>query len=140
MTMTMTMTMTHIYELIRMLPADIVHFHIIPYTYMPQSTILLADIKNFVETKKTISEIYYNKNEHLLQYEKHADKEWLVNDVLLFIKLNKSRDVYRRIYNEFLFTKKDIHSQFNLFWSTLSTNHRDMFVKIRTPKSKKPLF
>jgi hypothetical protein len=32
--------------------------------------------------------------------------------------------------NKYLFTKKDIHSQFNLFWSTLSTNHRDMFVKI----------
>ena len=137
------MTMPNIYELIRMLPADIVHFHIIPYTYMPQSSTLLSDIKNFVETKKTISEIYYNKNEYLLQYEKHADKEWLVNDVLLFIKLNKSRDIYRHIcylYNDYIFTKKDIHSQFNLFWGTLSTNHRDMFVKIRTPKSKKPLF
>ena len=129
------MTMTNIHELIRMLPQDIIQFHIIPFTYMPQPVTLLSDIKNFVETREIISEIYYNKYKDLLQYEKNAHKNWLVSDLLIFVKLNKNKNIYR----SFKFTQKDIHTQFNLFWRVLSIEHRQLFIQIRKPKPKKPL-
>lgn len=127
--------MTNIHELIRMLPQDIILFHIIPFTYMPQPVTLLSDIKNFVETREIISEIYYNKYKDLLQYEKNAHKNWLVSDLLIFVKLNKNKNIYR----SFIFTQKDIHTQFNLFWRSLSIEHRQLFIQIRKPKPKKPL-
>lgn len=102
----------------RMLPIEII-LYIIPYTYLPQPNILLSDIHNYVKTREIITKIYYNKYEDLLQYEKNADKNWLVSDILLFIKQNNTTDVYRsiilNIYNEFIFTKKNINSQFNIF-------------------------
>jgi hypothetical protein len=136
----MTMTTMNVKELIQMLPQDIIQY-IIPFTYMPQPVTLLLDIKNFVETRETISEIYYNRNKDLLQYEKNADKNWLVNDILLFVKLNKN-ERYRSflyMYQEFICTKKDIYTQFNLFWSSLSIEYRQLFIQIRKPKPKKPL-
>ena len=134
------MTTINVNELMRMLPQDIIQFHIIPYTYTPQSTKLLSDIQNFVETREIISEIYYNKYEYLLQYEKDADKNWLVSDLLLFVKLNIGIDKYRLfvyIYQDYIITKKDIHAQFNLFWCSLSIAHRNLFIQIRTPKPKR---
>ena len=129
----------NITELMRMLPFEIVYLHIIPYTYTPQGEALLSDIKNFVETRETISEIYYNTYQVLLPYEKNADKNWLVNDILLFIKVNNNRDIYRSIhyiYENYVFVKKDIHSQFNIFWKSLSIPHRNLFIQIRKPKPK----
>jgi len=107
-------------------------------TYTPQCATLLSDIQNFVETKEIISTIYYNKYQDLLQYEENADKNWLVSDIVLFIKLNKNRD-YRPInnmYEKYICTKKNINSQFNIFWKSLSINHRNLFIQIRTPKPK----
>jgi len=132
----------NINELMRMLPKDIIQFHIIPYTYMPQPDTLLSDIENFVETREIISTIYYNKYQDLLQYEKDADKNWLVSDILMFMKINKNKDIYRSfeyLSQDFIFTKKHINSQFNLFWKKLSINHRNLFIQIRTPKPKKTL-
>jgi hypothetical protein len=134
------MTTININELMRMLPQDIIQFHIIPYTYLPQSTNLLSDIKNFVETREIISTIYHNKYEDLLPYEKNADKNWLVSDLLLFVKLNNNNR-YRSFiytYENYIFTKKDINSQFNLFWRSLIIDHRQLFIELRTPKIKKP--
>jgi hypothetical protein len=106
---------------------------------MTQCATLLSDIQNFVETREIISTIYYNKYQDLLQYEENADKNWLVSDIVLFIKLNKNKNTYRsinNIYEKYIFTKKDINSQFNIFWKSLSINHRNLFIQIRTPKPK----
>jgi hypothetical protein len=103
---------------------------------------LLSDIKNYIETREIISTIYYNKYKDLLQYEKNADKNWLVSDILMFMKINKNRDIYRSfeyLSQDFIFTKKHINSQFNLFWKKLSINHRNLFIQVRTPKPKKNL-
>ena len=124
----------------RMLPIEII-LYIIPYTYLPQPNILLSDIHNYVKTREIITKIYYNKYEDLLQYEKNADKNWLVSDILLFIKQNNTTDVYRsiilNIYNEFIFTKKNINSQFNIFWSMLSIENRNKFIELMKPKPKR---
>ena len=121
-----------------MLPMEIIHFHIIPYTYTFQPIQLLSDIKNYIETREIISTIYYNKYKDLLQHEHNADKYWLISDILLFIKLKQfklkqksSVDIYRYCNN-----KKDIHSQLNYIWSILTVEQRNTFIQIRTPKPK----
>jgi hypothetical protein len=70
------------------LPYEIIHSNIIPYTYSPQSTELLSDIRNYVETRDFISTIYFEKYYELLPYEKDADKNWLLSDIVLFTKKN----------------------------------------------------
>lgn len=130
------MTTKTLLQQIQLLPYEILHSHIIPYTYSPQSSNLLGDITNFIETKEKISYIYYYRNRELLLYEKNADKEWLVSDILLFTKRNNI-DLYRvftRIYKKFIITKKNICTQFNLFWSFLSPKERNHFIQIRKLK------
>jgi len=136
-TTTTTIKTKTLLQQIQLLPYDILHFHIIPYTYSTQSSKLLGDITNFIETREKISYIYYYRNRVLL-YERDADKEWLVSDILLFTKRNNI-DLYRlftRIYNKFIVTKKNICSQFNIFWSFLSSKERNHFIQIRKLKVK----
>lgn len=119
------------------LPIDI---DIPQITYNIQNPELLEDIRNFVETKNDICMIYYERNKDLLEYEPNADKNWLVNDILLFYKLHLNKDIYKKmnyLLNEYIFNKKNIHFQFNKFWSFLDPFKRSLFVKIRTPKERK---
>lgn len=130
------MTETLLQTKIQSLPYDILHFYIIPYTYSPQSSNLLGDIRNYVDTREKISDIYHYRNRELLLYERNADKEWLVSDLLLFTKRNNT-DLHRKfryMHNDFIFTKKNIYSQFNIFWSFLSSNERNYFIQIRKIK------
>lgn len=121
------------WDLINKLPKDILKSNIIPLTYNIQSSDLLLDIQNFNKTKIIISNIYYIKNEHLLKYEKNADKYWLVSDILFFIKINKSA-IYKdlsKIYHKYMSSNKCIHYMFNLFWGLLNPFERDYFITIR---------
>lgn len=124
-------------KLMRMLPQDIIS-HIIPFTYSPQCETLLSDIRNFVETKEFITKIYGDKYADLLPYEKNADMNWLVADVIMFTK-NYDESLYllcSYIYNDFLFTKKNIFAQFNIFWSKISPNERIIFVRLRSKSTR----
>ena len=121
------------WDLINKLPKDIVLSNIIPLTYNIQSSDILLDIQNFNKTKIIISNIYYIKNEHLLKYEKDADKYWLVSDILLFIKRHKSI-IYINLskkYNKYMSSNKCIHYMFNFFWGLLNPFERDYFITIR---------
>ena len=124
-------------KLMKMLPEDIIS-HIIPFTYSPQSETLLSDIRNFVETKKFITKIYGDKYEDLLPYEANSDMHWLVSDVVLFTKrynINLYR-LFSYMYNDFIYTKKNIFAQFNIFWSKISPNERTIFVRLRSKSTK----
>jgi len=122
------------------LPDDIL-MYILPFTYKAQNTDLLEDLRNFVETKNDIFHIYNYKCKHLLKYEINADKHWLISDLLLFQKINRSnKDIYKKmvyLINEYLFLKKNIHFQFNKLWTMFSPFKRTLFIKIRSfPKKK----
>ena len=123
------------WELIQKLPQDIINY-ILPFTYKPQLDILLQDITTFVEYKIMIYCLYEKRYHDLLEFEKNADKNWLVSDILHYIKNNKwvyyKRCVY--MYGEFMYNKKNSCSQFNIFWALLNPNERSIFVQIRTPK------
>ena len=114
------------------IPIDIIYFKIRPYTYLIQSEQLLLDIKNFSNTKKIVFNLYYSLYYHLLKYEKNADKYWLVSDLILFIKKNNFL-TYRKInklYHNLISLNKCINYQFNIFWSRITPNERDLFIKI----------
>ena len=124
----------------RMLPMEIIHFHIIPYTYTYQPIQLLSDIRNYIETREIISTIYYNKYKDLLQYEENADKNWLISDILLFIKLIKltlkqKPSVIASTYKN-CNKKSNKNAQFNYIWSILQVDQRNLFIQARTPKPK----
>lgn len=125
----------------QMLPMEIIHFHIIPYTYTYQPIHLLSDIKNYIETREIISTIYYNKYKDLLQYEKNADKNWLISDILLFIKLIKLKlkqnpSTIARIHI-YCNKKGNVNSRLNYIWSILTVEERNIFIQVRTPKKPK---
>ena len=114
------------------IPIDIIYFKIIPYTYSIQSSILLLDIMNFNETKKIVFDLYHSLYYDLLTYEKDADKYWLVSDLILFTRKNNIflyKNIYK-LYNMFISLNKDINYQFNIFWSRITPNQRDLFIKI----------
>jgi hypothetical protein len=117
---------TNLLSLLKDLPSEIIRY-IIPYTYNLQSSLLLSDIRNFTETKQKISDIYYKSNEHLIPYEKDADKYWLVSDICLFIRPNKYKKPTKQ---------KSIHTQFNMYWAFLSEKERNHFIQIRSKKNK----
>jgi hypothetical protein len=49
------------------IPYYVVHRHIIPYTYLPQSKGLLRDIRNYTQDIKLIEDTYYTRyNEFIL--------------------------------------------------------------------------
>ena len=125
------------WDLINKLPLDILLNYVLPFSYKPQPSIMLADLVSFVETKSKISLIYERKYNELLKFEENADKNWLVSDILLFMKLKINNNYYKEclyLYNDFMCNKKDSCSQFNIFWALLNPNERSIFVQIRTPK------
>jgi hypothetical protein len=126
-------------DFFKALPKDIL-LYILTFSYKVQNSELLEDIRNFVETKNNICMIYFERNKDLLEYEPNADKNWLVNDILVFNKIHVNMDIYKKmryLLNEYIFLKKNIHFQFNKFWSMLTPFKRSLFVKIRIPPFKK---
>ena len=54
-------------ELLRKIPDDVIINHIIPYTYEKKPIRHMADIRDFYESYRTISEYYYTElNEYIL--------------------------------------------------------------------------
>ena len=95
---------------------------------------ILSDIQDFVESKKIIRSIYYDRNYELLQYEENADVYWLVSDLLLFIKRNRLEEIYERKskkYNYFLSKNDSIFILFHSFWGFLSVEERNRFISLR---------
>ena len=125
------------WDLINKLPEDILNY-VLLFSYKPQPSIMLTDLVSFVETKSKISLIYKKKYNELLEFEQNADKNWLVSDILVFMKLKiNNHNYYKKclyMYNDFMCNKKDSCSQFNIFWVLLNPNERSIFVQIRTPK------
>lgn len=88
-----------------LLPTEIIREHILPFTYSPQSIELCEDIRSFSYTTQLLNEKYkaryYNENDD------YEDKEWLSNDIVLFLNENNGTmvthtknyiDVCKRLY------------------------------------------
>ena len=137
--------------IIRRLPQDIVN-HIIPYTYTVQSIEITKDIHSYYESKKIIKKIFYDRFQHLFQYEKDADINWLVSDIICFMNQNRASyymyvdqlyNIFRRVYRLKYMDdstlkkivnkcqKKNVHYQFHIYWGLLTPNERNRFIEIQ---------
>ena len=127
---------------------NIVGFHIIPYTYEPQSEALMRDICNYRETLQLIRSIY--RNFHIITHEKEEpeDQNWLINDLFGFgnngiptghAYIDHFRHIWFRLYaininNEFdyfirLYERKSVNTQINMFWAILTLSERNLFIQ-----------
>jgi hypothetical protein len=65
------------------LPQDI-QCHILSYIHQPQPSVLLEDIKSFVETKNDLLEKYYEFWVIQLNMHEPEDRRWLLNDFFYY--------------------------------------------------------
>jgi len=140
-------------DLIERLPREII-LEIIPYTYNVQNKNLLNDIKNYKESKQTVFELYYNCWIIHMGYpiESLEDKNWVINDLLLYANNNKASmygyvDKFYNIFkrNIYLQTNKDVDkyanilekkhvtTQFNIVFSLLTVEERNNFIATLAP-------
>jgi hypothetical protein len=134
--------------LISKLPRDIVEY-IIPYTYQLQPKTILNEIINYKETKKIISELYYNFWIIYMEEDELEDKYWLINDIVAYINNYKATmygyvdnfyNIFRR--NPRLQTREDINkyfgiletkpvtSQINIIWALLTPRERNDIISV----------
>ena len=95
---------------------------------------MLTEIRHFYLTKEKILSLYYNRNKHLLEYEAHADKYWLVSDILLYMKrtAHPERMKTSKFYNKNIIHTNTIFNQVIYFWAKLDASQRNDFLSIRT--------
>lgn len=99
---------------------------------------MLTEIQHLYLTKEQILSLYYNRNKHLLEYEAHADKYWLVSDILLYMKKtgHPERMKTSKFYNKNIIHTNTIYNQINYFWGKLNDYQRSDFVSIRSNSKK----
>jgi hypothetical protein len=71
------------YELLKLLPTDIMINHIMPYTYSIQPKILLFDIRSFYQDLSLVENVYF------IDYNNYM----LLNDLLIFCNSNIGRQL-----------------------------------------------
>lgn len=131
------------------LPFEVIHNHIIPYTYSTQNKKLLDDILNYYDTKNAILVLYdeaWKQNQDDPDYSEYYANQWLVNDLFAYSN-NYYTGMYGfvkafyNIFRRFLFLKKikDINKyvsklekkptnvQINIFWGLFNPEERMLF-------------
>jgi hypothetical protein len=138
-------------ELIQRLPKEI-REKIISYTYQGQDKQMLEDIRNFIETRKTIFTLYRTFWINTWDEIEPEDKNWLINDLHAYANNYKAsmygyvdnfynilkrnyllkRKIDEDIDNSILILeKKNVHSQINIFLGLFFPKERnDMIIFI----------
>jgi hypothetical protein len=132
-------------DFFKRLPIEIIA-RIISYSYKVQDKILLNDIKNFVESRKTLFTLYYKYwIEYEIGYAEDSDDIcWLINDLsaysndykatmygyidkhynifkrYLYLKTNSDVDKFNRILN-----RKSVRTQINVFLALFTEKERN---------------
>ena len=83
---------------IRVLPIELVSI-ILSYTHSPQPIEIRNDIRSYFESKAIIRSMFYQRYMYLATYERDADMNWLVSDILCF--MNRNRASYYRYQDQF---------------------------------------
>lgn len=121
------------------LPADIL-WHILPYTYCPQSPTLLRDICHFTRSKEHAIQMYMRTCEYVDAHENHS--EWMVNDIFTYFyestmlgKMDNYDAFFMRAFRINHVTQVDSYvrwlerqrfeTQFNLLWGLLTESERN---------------
>lgn len=122
------------------LPIDIIH-KIIPYTYNLQNKPMLEDIRNYVNYKPIIHELYYNSWMTYVNSIVPEDRDWILSNLFtyannydlptsdfykIFLKSNLSAET-RPNAN---FSKLPVDSQINIFWGFMTPTQRIHMIDI----------
>ena len=147
----MTVELTQLTKNIHNLPIELISI-IISYSYSPQPIEITKDILSYFESKATIRNVFYLRYEDLMPYERDADMNWLVSDVLCYMNRNRAtfykyqdqfyaickrnymlrgveNDTIRKIVNDS--RNKNIFFQFNIYWGLLNSDERNHFIEIQ---------
>lgn len=124
-------------------PADLIRY-ITPFTYKELPKDVMLDLTSFQITKEIITDFYYKKYNHLFEYEKDADLNWLTSDILTFAKrqrLQNHKYLNSLYIKSFLINPKKnegltVHKLFNKLWANLSPDDRSNFTNIIIKKYK----
>jgi len=76
-----------IQKYIKQLPQELL-YHIISYTYQPQSKTLLEDIESFYESRCRVNEIFHQTYAVEWNMEYPEEKYWLSNDLVRYMNNN----------------------------------------------------
>ena len=133
-------------ESLNKLPKEIIYL-ILSYTYQLQNSNLLNDIIHYVSSKKFILNIYYeiwfiNFNEPIIQH-----KNWLINDIILYLNEDHStmycyRNKYLKVFfrNPFIknnskfkiyiqnLERDNIDKEINIYWGLLNKYEREEII------------
>lgn len=133
------------------LPDDILRY-IIAYTYSPQSPLLLRDIRHYHASKRDVLFIYRQTWKFMTQNEPPKEKQWLVNDIMLYLlqyetspdedNLQFYYDYFMRIYRvntkdhvKTYTTKMEslsLDSKLNRLWGLLNEPERNHLLQEHT--------
>ena len=136
---------------IQNLPIELISI-IISYSYSPQPIEIRNDILSYFESKAIIRNLFYQRYMYIASYEKDADMNWLVSDILCFMNCNRAtyykyqdqfyaickrnymlRDAdhprIKRIANRAHY--KNIFFQFHVYWGLLTPTERNHFIEIQ---------
>ena len=147
----MTTKLSQLTRNIQNLPIELISI-IISYSYSPQPIEITKDILSYFESKGIIQIMFYQRHKDLMTYERNADMNWLVSDVLCYMNRNRAtfykyqdqfyeickrnymlrgveNDTIRKIVNNS--RNKNIFFQFNIYWGLLNTDERNHFIEIQ---------
>ena len=147
----MTAELTLLTKNIRNLPIELISI-ICSYSYSPQPIEIRNDILSYFESKAIIRKLFSIRYKDLMPYERDADMNWLVSDVLCFMNRHRSTfykyqdqfyEICKRNYmlkqveNESIrklinnSRHKNIFFQFNIYWGLFTPNERNHFIEIQ---------
>jgi hypothetical protein len=131
----MSVEIINFLEYNKRIPIAVIHRHIIPYTYNPQSKPLLRDIRSNVNDYNMIEGVYftmYNENillTDLLTY--HKSPVRLVAIIMRHIqyKCCNSADVYKMILNTYYIRyNTSILRNIRCIWGLMTPEERNDFI------------
>ena len=136
---------------IRNLPIELILI-IRAYSYSFQPIEIRNDLLSYFESKNIIRNLFSLRYQDLMPYERDADMNWLVSDLLCFMNRNRSnfykfRDEFNDICHRIYMLRdadpekirkivngtyaKNIFFQFNVYWGLLTIDERNRFMEIQ---------
>lgn len=114
------------------IPYAVIREHIIPYTYRPQTKLMLRDVRNYMQDDKTFIHNMYNRMctasvllSYILSY--HSSPTRLVTIMMRHIQYKNcdSADVYKMVMNTYYAQDKtDILRKVSCIWGLMTPEER----------------
>ena len=147
----MTVELSQLTRNIRNLPIELISI-ICSYSYSPQPIEIRNDILSYFESRTIIRQLFSCRYKDLMPYERYADMNWLVSDILCF--MNRHRATFHRFQDQFYdickrnymlrerenesihkmvnnARNRNIFFQFHIYWGLLTPDERNRFIEIQ---------